>query len=94
MGAEQDFAALWCERRHHYIVDVTALDATKVTAVLPERCSAGVVVAAAQQLCDVAVAAASTAPVHPQRVPGHPVEPDPWRTAVTYQRERDLMCST
>lgn len=90
--AEQDFTALWCERSHHYIIDVPALDVANITAVLPGRCSAGVVVAAAQQLCDVAVAAATAAPVHPQRVTGHPVEPDTRRTAGTYKRDREIYC--
>lgn len=94
MGAEQDFAALWRERRHHYIIDIAALDVTNITAVLSEIRGAGVVVAASKHLCDVAVAAACTAPVHPQRVTCHPVEPDTRRTAGTYEGERDLMCDT
>lgn len=40
------------------MVDVPALDAADVTAVFPRRGGAGVVVAAAHHLCDVAMAAA------------------------------------
>lgn len=58
-----------------------------VTAVLPWYGGARVVVPAARQLGDVAVAAARAAPVEPQRVSGHPVEPDPWRTAGTCDEE-------
>lgn len=52
-----------------------------VTAVLSGRGRARVVVPAARQLGDVAVVAAGAAPVEPQRVTGHPVEPDPGGTA-------------
>lgn len=48
-----------------------------VTAALPGCGGARVVVPAARQLGDVAVAAAGAAPVEPQGVGGHPVEPDP-----------------
>lgn len=76
LGAEEDFTALWCERSHHHSVDIPTLDVGNITAALPGGGGAGVVVPAAHQLCDIAVAAASTAPVHPQRAVGHPIEPD------------------
>lgn len=91
LRAEQDFAAIWCERRHHYIVDVSTLDVADVTAVLPGRRCAGVVVAAGSHLCDVAVAAAGAAPVHPQRVTVQPVEPDTWWTARTCKGETERL---
>lgn len=86
LGAEFNFTALCCERSHHYIVDVAALDVAHVTAALPGCGGARVVVPAAWQLGDVAVTAAGAAPVEPQRVSGHPVEPDAWRTAGTWER--------
>lgn len=48
-----------------------------VTAAVPGCGGARVVVPAARQLGDVTVAAAGAAPEEPQRVTGHPVEPDP-----------------
>jgi len=86
LGAEQDFAALWREWGHHYMIDVPTLDVVNVTAVLPRRRSAGVVVAATHHLCDGAVTAACAAPVNPQGVFGHPVQPDTRRATGTYGR--------
>lgn len=85
LGAELNFTAPCCERSHHDVIDVATLDVAHVTAALPGCGRARVVVPAARQLCDVAVAAAGAAPVEPQRVTGHPVEPDPWRTAGTWE---------
>lgn len=88
LGAERNFSALWCERSYCYVVDVPTLDVGHITSVLPRRWAAGVVVAAARQLGDVAVAAASAAPVHPHRVTDHPVEPDTRRATGTWERKR------
>lgn len=68
-----DFAALLCEWSDHYMIDVPALDAAEVTAVVSRSCGAVVVAVPPHHLCDGAVVAPSAAPVNPQRVTGRAV---------------------
>lgn len=55
------------------MIDVPALDAAEVTAVVSRSCGAVVVAVAPHHLCDGAVVAPSAAPVNPQRVTGRAV---------------------